>query len=196
MPVFNQLSLPTTLPPIAQTIKPQSQAQPSIITDDKGNTIPAPTPTPSQQMGGVSTQSPASTGKVIGGKMPGTPGRPVTKGTKSAYNKRADSTVSSAELRKADFIKLPSDVSGTNCSNCRFEKDSVCENPAIKGQPVSKLNCCALWDAEGTERPWQQEDSYKSACSYTTKATKKKSKKMASNIDLSTYIGYLAASKA
>jgi ribosome modulation factor len=65
-------------------------------------------------------------------------------------------------LKAADFVTLPESVKGTNCSNCRFQENKVCQNPEIQGQPVTERNCCALWDAEGTQRPWETGQGEKS----------------------------------
>lgn len=63
--------------------------------------------------------------------------------------------VSDDALAKADFITYPQDVEGSNCGNCIFNKNHVCTNEAIYGQPVNYRNCCALWDGPGTLRHWK-----------------------------------------
>lgn len=61
-------------------------------------------------------------------------------------------------LKTADFITLPQDVPGTNCENCRFEKDGMCQHEKLKGQPVNEHNCCAYWDNEKALRDWKTQE--------------------------------------
>ena len=63
------------------------------------------------------------------------------------------------KFKKYDLITLPKDVSGTNCSNCKFVtniKNGVgfCDNKKIK-EHVTARNCCVLWDAKGVIRSWE-----------------------------------------
>lgn len=64
-------------------------------------------------------------------------------------------TIDRNALAQADFITYPDGVEGSNCGNCKFNTDGVCQNEKIKGQPVNNRNCCGLWDAPGTLRDWQ-----------------------------------------
>lgn len=69
-----------------------------------------------------------------------------------------DPEAASAEMgraKAADLIALPDGVSGTNCGNCRFVKRGFCENEKVR-QPVTDRMCCALWDADGVVRPWEE----------------------------------------
>lgn len=65
----------------------------------------------------------------------------------------------------ADLVTLPEDVKGTNCYNCKWiSRDkkaygSMCRHPKVK-QYVNSRMCCALWDAKGTYRPFEQDDKY------------------------------------
>lgn len=57
--------------------------------------------------------------------------------------------------RRADLVTLPEGTEGTNCGNCKFVEDGgYCGNPKVD-QPVNDHMCCALWDADGTQRAWQ-----------------------------------------
>lgn len=62
--------------------------------------------------------------------------------------------------QKVDLITLPEGVEGTNCSNCRWvtQDDNGghrCTQPMVK-MAVTARNCCAMWDAEGVIRSWEQ----------------------------------------
>jgi len=62
-------------------------------------------------------------------------------------------------LRAADFITLPENVTGTNCGNCMYNKDGICQyndQVDLRGQPVNERNCCMYWDAPGTLRTWEE----------------------------------------
>lgn len=61
-----------------------------------------------------------------------------------------------ARAEKADLLTLPEDVSGTNCANCKFMdmKNGYCLHPKVD-QPVTARMCCALWDAQGCYRAWE-----------------------------------------
>lgn len=59
------------------------------------------------------------------------------------------------KLKQADFVTLPEGVPGTNCGNCKFSKDGVCQHKELKGQKVTDRNCCSYWDASGTYRAWK-----------------------------------------
>lgn len=73
-------------------------------------------------------------------------------------------TVSKDDLEAADFITLPQDVFGTNCSNCTFNKEGVCgfkgklngEPVDLRGQRVNAANCCAAWNNPGVLRTWKE----------------------------------------
>lgn len=79
-------------------------------------------------------------------------------------NKALDGVAESA-LERADFVKLgPVAVreGGTNCLNCKYEKDDHCtynDKADLRGLKVSGDSCCAFWDEEGTERPWKDTTS-------------------------------------
>lgn len=64
--------------------------------------------------------------------------------------------VSLQALAKADFITLSKAIEGTNCSNCLFNTDGICQHSTIKGQPVNERNCCAFWDSPDTLREWKR----------------------------------------
>lgn len=65
------------------------------------------------------------------------------------------------ELQKADFIRMPESLAGTNCSNCEYEDDGECtyhdvlklgshEIPLdLRGLKVNEHTCCVAWDAAG-----------------------------------------------
>lgn len=57
----------------------------------------------------------------------------------------------------ADLITLPENITGTNCSNCKFVdlKTKMCNHPEVN-QKVSERMCCKYWDAEGTKREWEK----------------------------------------
>lgn len=57
--------------------------------------------------------------------------------------------------KRVDLITLPEGITGTNCFNCKYIKDSYCVHPEVD-QPVTERMCCALWDAEGTKRAWEK----------------------------------------
>jgi hypothetical protein len=63
--------------------------------------------------------------------------------------------------QQADLVTLPPNVRGTNCFNCKFLKDRVpshgyCSNHQV-AQVVNSRMCCALWDAQGTYRPFKKQ---------------------------------------
>ena len=62
-----------------------------------------------------------------------------------------------AKAKAADLITLPSDVKGTNCSNCKFIKlpDKFCQHPKLQ-LPVAETMCCAYWDNKGAVRQWKE----------------------------------------
>jgi 2'-5' RNA ligase len=66
--------------------------------------------------------------------------------------------------KKVDFITLPKGVPGTNCGVCKFVeergKGHFCSHPEVR-MPVNSKNCCALWDAKGTLRGWEQQHAGK-----------------------------------
>lgn len=69
------------------------------------------------------------------------------------------------ELQLADFVKLPKNVKGTNCGNCKHQEGGVCQFQGkvagvyvdLKGLEVTPRECCAAWDSEGVVRPWKDE---------------------------------------
>ncbi|MDE2099675.1 MAG: phage portal protein [Patescibacteria group bacterium] len=72
-----------------------------------------------------------------------------------------DPNVSAQSLATADFVTLPKGVEGTNCSNCLYQKDKVCQHPKLKGQKVNDRNCCGYWDNDEALRTWRGEKSLK-----------------------------------
>lgn len=58
-------------------------------------------------------------------------------------------------LADADFVELPQGVNGTNCGNCKYQSQSVCQHDKLVGLTVAPDECCAYWDADGVERVWQ-----------------------------------------
>lgn len=62
-----------------------------------------------------------------------------------------------ARAESVDLVTLPDDVKGTNCSNCKFIQmpEKFCGHPKVQ-MSVNERMCCALWDAEGTYRPWKE----------------------------------------
>lgn len=69
------------------------------------------------------------------------------------------------DLDKADFVKLPRGVKGTNCGNCKYNSGGVCQYSGkdktgvyvdLRGLHVEEYDCCARWDAAGTTRPRTQ----------------------------------------
>lgn len=63
-------------------------------------------------------------------------------------------------MAAADFVALPEDIAGTNCGNCRFNRDGRCQfnerGVDLRGLPVDDRHCCGEWDAPGTGRPWEE----------------------------------------
>lgn len=61
--------------------------------------------------------------------------------------------------KEADLITLPENIEGTNCGNCKFVdlKNKMCLHPKV-AQKVSEKMCCALWDAEGVVREWENNE--------------------------------------
>lgn len=61
-----------------------------------------------------------------------------------------------SRAKDVDLVTLPENVEGTNCGNCEYvnHKQKFCDNPKVL-LPVSERMCCALWDAEGTLRAWE-----------------------------------------
>jgi hypothetical protein len=62
--------------------------------------------------------------------------------------------------KEADLITLPQEIRGTNCFNCRFIRQmngqaGFCVHPKVQ-QSVNGRMCCALWDRDGSIRPWQK----------------------------------------
>lgn len=67
---------------------------------------------------------------------------------KPALNDDGGYEYTGKDEKKADacgLITLPSDVKGTNCSNCIFFKDNFCDNKSLL-LPVTKKMCCSYWD--------------------------------------------------
>lgn len=68
--------------------------------------------------------------------------------------------------QKADLVTLPRNVKGTNCYNCKWISEykekhyAFCKNKSVR-QNVNGRMCCALWDAKGTYRPFEQDEKYK-----------------------------------
>ncbi len=60
-----------------------------------------------------------------------------------------------ARAKKADLLTLPPGVEGTNCANCKFQKDGFCKHKEVQ-QAVTPRMCCAFWDAEGCVRAWKE----------------------------------------
>ena len=62
--------------------------------------------------------------------------------------------------KNADLVTLPEGIEGTNCANCKFVdlKNKYCTHKDVD-QKVSERMCCALWDAEGTKREWEKEET-------------------------------------
>lgn len=60
--------------------------------------------------------------------------------------------------KKVDLITLPPDVEGTNCGNCRFitKENKFCTHPDVQ-QYVNERMCCAFWDHQMVERPWEKD---------------------------------------
>lgn len=67
--------------------------------------------------------------------------------------------------RDVDFVTLPLNVQGTNCGNCRFvdygysrstgeSHGAFCMHPRVRFA-VNDRCCCALWDAKGTLRHFE-----------------------------------------
>lgn len=63
-----------------------------------------------------------------------------------------------ARARVVDLVTLPKHIDGTNCFNCLHARATknpsvrFCKHPLVQ-QPVTKRNCCGVWDAKGTLRP-------------------------------------------
>lgn len=57
----------------------------------------------------------------------------------------------------ADLVTLPDDVEGTNCANCLWVQGDECTNPKVaQSLPDGAARmCCALWDAPGVKRAWE-----------------------------------------
>ncbi len=53
--------------------------------------------------------------------------------------------------RAVDLVTLPTSISGTNCSNCLHFKNGFCKHKLVQ-MPVTKRQCCALWNAPHTLR--------------------------------------------
>jgi hypothetical protein len=68
--------------------------------------------------------------------------------------KKSSLTEDLKKAKNVDLITLPPSITGTNCSNCEYFKDNFCINEKVN-QPVTKRECCALWDAKGTIRAWE-----------------------------------------
>lgn len=64
--------------------------------------------------------------------------------------------VSVDALKKADFVHFPKGLTGTNCGNCQFQEEGICQNSKLRGLPVTPKDCCAYWDAKGVTRPWSR----------------------------------------
>lgn len=49
------------------------------------------------------------------------------------------------------FVEFPPEINGSHCLVCEYEKDGVCQHsdPHVKGRPVTKRNCCNLYDIDG-----------------------------------------------
>lgn len=64
-------------------------------------------------------------------------------------------------LDRVDFIRLPENVTGTNCSNCEYNTNGICQfhkdDLDLRGLKVTERMCCAEWNAEGTQRPRSSE---------------------------------------
>src|SRR5262245_47450055 len=60
-------------------------------------------------------------------------------------------------LQKADFVRLPAKIEGTNCSNCMFAKDGVCQYNVevdLRGLDVDNTTCCRYWDHPHAKRSY------------------------------------------
>jgi len=75
------------------------------------------------------------------------------------YENEEDKPSRLDRAKAADLVTLPENVEGTNCANCKFIdlKEKMCKHPQVD-QKVSERMCCALWDAEGTIREWEETD--------------------------------------
>lgn len=61
------------------------------------------------------------------------------------------------ELKRAehsDLVTFPANVPGAVCGNCQFYADFNCRHPDVVQAVSPERNCCSLWDAPGTRRPW------------------------------------------
>jgi hypothetical protein len=62
------------------------------------------------------------------------------------------------QFEHADLITLPSNVSGTNCGNCKFLKKiddkMTCDHPDLEGIKITDRNCCRYWDHKNVHRAW------------------------------------------
>lgn len=56
------------------------------------------------------------------------------------------------KFKKADLITLPKGIQGTNCSNCMYFENGICNHQKLKGAKVTKRNCCAYWDHKNVDR--------------------------------------------
>jgi hypothetical protein len=76
--------------------------------------------------------------------------------------KEDDEQMQLERAKEADLITLPENVEGTNCGNCKFFSGhgnnfgtGMCIHPRVS-QKVTARDCCALWDAPGTKRKWEE----------------------------------------
>lgn len=79
-----------------------------------------------------------------------------------SYWKSADAALSRAKA--ADLVTLPPALQkgdgGTRCANCQFVRqgEDYCDHEKVD-QPLpdgAPAMCCALWDAPGTKRAWEE----------------------------------------
>ena len=63
-----------------------------------------------------------------------------------------------AKWKAVDLITLPSDVTGTNCSNCmhvsKQQGTGYCTHPEIQDF-ITQDMCCAKWNNKGVKRLWE-----------------------------------------
>ena len=81
------------------------------------------------------------------------------------YGKALENGPSTEALKAADFVHFPKGIDGTNCGNCQYQKNAVCQyhGPSrrdgkvidLRGLKVTPKDCCGEWDAHGVTRPWE-----------------------------------------
>lgn len=68
------------------------------------------------------------------------------------------------KVAHAELVTFPNDVPGSNCANCKYQKDNECHHPLMGVQLLdgAEKMCCDYWDHEGTKH-WGEDEEVSKA---------------------------------